>query len=182
MTKTKLLQLAQLGHPVLRRKAMEIKNFKSKELQELIENMIVTIKDANAVGFGAPQVYEPVRLIIVMSYPNPRYPKAPLMKKPLVMINPKIIGHSDDKEKDWEGTPSIPGVRALVPRYKTVKVEFYTQEGEKQTKTFKDFVARIVQHENDYLDGIVFLDRAESKDIITEKEYQKIMARETKKC
>ena len=181
MTKAKLLQISQLGHPILRKKAKEITNFKSKELQELIENMITTIKDANAVGFGAPQVYESVRLIIVMSYPNPRYPKAPLMKKPLAMINPEIIGHSDDKE-DWEGTPSIPGIRALVPRYTWVKVEFYTREGKKQTKTFKDFVARIVQHEMDYLDGIVFLDKVKPKDIITEKEYQKIMAREAKKC
>ena len=98
----KLLQISQLGNPVLRKKAAEITNFKSKELQELIENMIVTIKDAGAVGFGAPQVYESVRLIIVMSYPNPRYPKAPLMKKPLVMLNPKIIGHSEDQEKDCE--------------------------------------------------------------------------------
>ncbi len=177
----KLLQIAQLGNPVLRKKALEITCFGNKELQELIENMVATIKDANAVGFGAPQVYESVRLIIIMSYPNPRYPKAPLMKKPVIMINPKIIGHSDDKEKDWEGTPSIPGIRALVPRYTWVKVEFYTPEGKKQTKIFKDFVARIVQHENDYLDCTVFLDKAESKDIITEKEYQKIMAQEIKK-
>ena len=182
MKKTKLLQISQLGHLVLRKKAAEITNFKSKELQELIDNMIATIKDANAVGFGAPQVYKSVRLIIVISYPNPRYPKAPLMKKPLTMINPKIIKHSDNQEKDWEGTPSIPGIRALVPRYTWVKVEFYTTEGKKKIKTFQDFVARIVQHEMDYLDGIVFLDQAESKDIITEKEYQKIMAGEAKKC
>ena len=179
---SKLLQIAQLGNPVFRKNAIEITNFKSKELQELIENMIATIKDASAVGFGAPQVYESVRLIIVISYPNPRYPNAPLMKKPLAMINPKIIEHSNEKEKDWEGTPSIPGIRALVPRYTWVKVEFYTTEGKKRIRTFKDFVARIVQHEMDYLDGVVFLDRAEPKDIITEKEYQKIMARETKKC
>jgi len=176
----KLLQISQLGHPILRKKAVEITDFQSKELQELIENMIVTIKDANAVGFGAPQVYESVRLIVVMSYPNLRYPKAPLMKKPLAMINPRIIGHSDNQEKDWEGTPSIPGMRALVPRYTEIKVEFYTREGKKQTKTFQDFVARIVQHEMDYLDGVVFLDRADPKDYTTEKEYQKIMAPQDK--
>ena len=176
----KLLQISQLGHPVLRKKASEITNFRSKELQELIENMIVTIKDAKAVGFGAPQVYESVRLIVVMSYPNLRYPKAPLMKRPLAMINPRIIKHSDNQEKDWEGTPSVPGIRALVPRYKEIEVEFYTKEGKKQTKTFNDFVARIVQHEMDYLDGIVFLDRADSKDYFTEKEYQKLMNQQDK--
>lgn len=76
---------------------------------------------------------------------------------------------------------SIPGIRGLVPRSVSVKVEFFDRKGKKQTKTFKDFVARIVQHEHDHLDGIVFLDRTNPKDLITEKEYQKLIRSEGKK-
>ena len=176
----KLLQLAQLGHPVLRKKATEITNFKSKELQELIDDLIATVEDVGGVGIAAPQVYESKRVFIVASYPNPRYPNAPKMK-PTAMINPIIIKNSEETEKDWEGCLSLPGIRALVPRYKNIKVEFYTREGKKQTKTFKDFIARIFQHELDHLNGKVFTDRADPKDFMMEKEYQKMMAKEAKK-
>ena len=180
MTKTKLLQISQLGNPVLRKKAAEITNFKSKELQELIDDLIATVGDVDGVGIAAPQVYESKRVFIVASYPNPRYPNAPKMK-PTAMINPIIIKNSEEVEKDWEGCLSIPGIRALVPRYKTIKVEYFTREGKKQTKIFKDFVARIFQHELDHLNGLVFTDRADSKDFMMEKEYQKMMEREAKK-
>ena len=180
MTKTKLLQISQLGHPVLRKKAAEITNFKSKELQELIDDLIATVEDVDGVGIAAPQVYESKRVFIVASYPNPRYPNAPKMK-PTAMINPIIIKNSEEVEKDWEGCLSLPGIRALVPRYKNIKVEFFTREGKKQTKTFKDFIARIFQHELDHLNGKVFTDRADPKDFMMEKEYQKMMAKEAKK-
>ena len=179
MTKTKLLQISQLGNPVLRKKAAEITNFKSKELQELIDDLIATVGDVDGVGIAAPQVYESKQVFIVASYPNPRYPNAPKMK-PTAMINPIIIKNSEEVEKDWEGCLSIPGIRALVPRYKTIKVEYFTREGKKQTKIFKDFVARIFQHELDHLNGLVFTDRADSKDFMMEKEYQKMMEREAK--
>ena len=180
MTKTKLLQISQLGHSVLRKKAEEITNFKSNDLQELIDNMIVTVGNVDGVGIAAPQVYESKRVFIVASYPNSRYPNAPKMK-PTAMINPTIVKNSEETEKDWEGCLSLPGIRALVPRYKSLKVEFYTREGKKQTKIFKDFVARIFQHELDHLDGKVFTDRADSKDFMMEKEYLKMMKKETEK-
>ena len=179
MLKPKLLQLAQLGHPVLRQKAVEITNFKSKELQKLIDDLIATVGDVDGVGIAAPQVYESKRVFIVASYPNPRYPNAPKMK-PTAMINPIIIKNSEETEKDWEGCLSLPGIRALVPRYKNIKVEFYTREGKKQTKTFKDFIASIFQHELDHLNGKVFTDRADPKDFMMEKEYQKMMKVEAK--
>ena len=180
MKKTKLLQISQLGHPVLRKKATEITNFKSKELQDLIDDLIATVGEVDGVGIAAPQVYESKQVFIVASYPNPRYPNAPKMK-PTAMINPVIVKKSEEMEKDWEGCLSIPGLRALVPRHKTVKVEFYTREGKKQTKIFKDFVARIFQHEFDHLDGVVFTDRANPKDFMMEKEYLKMMKKETEK-
>ncbi|MCK5095933.1 MAG: peptide deformylase, partial [Candidatus Pacebacteria bacterium] len=114
------------------------------------------------------------------SYPNPRYPNAPKMK-PTAMINPIIIKNSEEVEKDWEGCLSLPGIRALVPRYKNIKVQYFTREGKNQTKTFKDFIARIFQHELDHLNGKVFTDRADPKDLIMEKEYQKMMKKEAEK-
>lgn len=178
---SKLLQISQLGHPVLRKKASEITNFRSKDLQELVDNLIITAEDTNCVGIAAPQVYESKRVFIVASKPNKRHSNAPKMK-PTVVINPNIIHSSEDTEKDWEGCLSIPGIRALVPRHKTIKVEYFTREGKKQKRVFKNFIARIFQHELDHLNGIVYLDRIEtSKDIITEKEYQKMIARKAEK-
>lgn len=173
----RLLQIAQLGHPVLRRKAAGLKNVADKETQALIDDLILTVQDVDGVGIAAPQVYESKRIFILASHPNPRYPKAPKMK-PTAVINPKIISHSTKMTKDWEGCLSIPGIRALVPRYQSIAVEFTTRQGKVVKRQFKDFVARIFQHESDHLDGIVFLDRVEiTKDIITEKEYQKLIAR-----
>ena len=169
----KLLRISLLGNPVLRQKATEIKNFKSKELQELIDDMIATLK-GEGVGIAAPQVHESKRVFIVASEPSKNRPNVPKMK-PTAMINPRIISYSDDQEKDWEGCLSIPGLMNLVPRYNWIKVEFYTREGKKQTKTFKDFVARIFQHELDHLNGIVYTDRADPKDLIMETEYKNII-------
>lgn len=94
---------------------------------------------------------------------------------PTAVINPKIISHSEKISKDWEGCLSIPGIRAPVPRWQSIKVEFTNRQNRIMTRSYHDFVARIFQHEIDHLDGTVFLDRVETtKDIITEKEYQKI--------
>ena len=176
MKKPKILQVAQLGHPIIRQKTKLIKNIKDENVQELVDNLIATCKDLNGVGIAAPQVYEPARLFIVWSHPNPRYPKAPNMD-PTAMINPKILSRSKEIKKDWEGCLSIPGIRALVPRYINIEVEYSDRTGKVYKKKFKEFVARIFQHELDHLNGIVFLDRAKSKDIITEKEYQLIMSK-----
>lgn len=173
----KLLQISQLGHPVLRKKTVEVNDFSDKQLQALIDDMIATVKEVGGVGIAANQVYESKRVFIIASNPNKRYPKAPKMK-PLAMINPKIIERSDKQVKDWEGCLSIPGVRGLVPRYISIKIEYYDRKGKKQTKLLKDFLARIFQHEFDHINGLVYLDRLETnKDIITEKEYYKIIGK-----
>ncbi|MBI3619632.1 peptide deformylase [Candidatus Roizmanbacteria bacterium] len=163
------LQIAQLGHPVLREKAQEVKNVDDPRLQSLIDDLIATVMDADGVGIAAPQVYQPIRLFIIASHPNPRYPNAPTMK-PTAVINPTIIYRSKDKKKDWEGCLSVPGIRALVPRHKVVKVRYSTRTGKSIEREFTDFVARIFQHEYDHLEGVIFLDRlTSSKDIISEK-------------
>lgn len=177
--KSTLLQISQLGHKILRQKARPVnkKSIKSGRIQELIGSLVFTLKDANGVGIAAPQVYQSLRIFIVASAPNARYPKAPEMK-PTPVINPKIIFKSKEIIKDWEGCLSIPGIRGLVPRHKLIETEYFNEKGGLVKKTFKDFVARIFQHEYDHLDGIVYLDRLESsKDIIAEKEYMKRIAK-----
>jgi len=177
MQKTILLQVAEMGNPVLRKVSREIKNIKDQGIKSLIDNLIATIKDVDGVGIAASQVYVPIRLMVLASHPNSRYPNAPKMK-PTAIINPKITSYSKEIIKDWEGCLSVPGIRGLVPRHKLIKVEYISREGKLIKKEFKDFIARIFQHEYDHLDGIIFLDRMEkTQEIITEKEYQKLITR-----
>ena len=169
------LEIAQLGNPILRQQAKPVKKITDKKLQQLIDSLTKTAATANGVGIAAPQVSQSYRLFIVASRPNPRYPNAPLME-PTAMINPRIVAHGDEIVKDWEGCLSVPGFRGLVPRYKTVEVEYTTRDGRIQRQILTDFVARIFQHELDHLNGLVFLDRIEStQDLYTEQEYQKLI-------
>jgi peptide deformylase len=134
---------------------------------------MATVVKANGVGIAAPQVAKSVRLFIVASRPNPRYPNAPEME-PTAMINPIIIAHSSEVVKGWEGCLSVPGIRGLVPRYQAITVEYTDRNGNLQQQELTDFVGRIFQHEYDHLDGIVFVDRLENTlDMITEQEYQR---------
>lgn len=176
-----LRQVAQLGHPVLRQKAKVVKDISGKEIQQLIDDLILTVMDVDGVGIAAPQVYDSHRVFIMASHPNPRYPYAPEMP-PTAIINPKIESHSQETEKDWEGCLSIPGVRALVPRWQKIKVSYYTREGIKVSTVYESFLARVFQHELDHLDGLVFFDRLDSpKDIFMEKEFQKVIAKRSYK-
>jgi peptide deformylase len=171
-----LLQIAQLGHPVLRQKAMMVENVKSAKFQKLIDDLIVTLMDINGVGIAAPQVYESVQLFIVASHPNPRYPNAPQMV-PTPIINPRIISRSKQTAKDWEGCLSVPGIRGKVTRSTKIKVEFTNRLGKIETQTYTDFIARIFLHEYDHLQGLVFLDRVVSnRDLISDKEYLKLIS------
>jgi peptide deformylase len=169
-----VLHISQLGDLVLRQHAQSIVNIAAPHIQKLIDNLIDTVKSAQGVGIAAPQVGESYCLLIVASSPNQRYPKAPKMA-PTAMLNPKIISHSDEVVKDWEGCLSVPGVRGLVPRYREIEVEYATRKGKIEKQILTDFVARIFQHEYDHLEGIVFTDRVESQsEIITEAEYQRL--------
>ncbi len=170
-----LLQVAQLGNPVIRRKCRDVVDLECTEMQKFIDDLIFTVMDVDGVGISAPQVYRSLNLFILASHPNPRYPNAPVMR-PAAIINPVILSFSEETEKDWEGCLSIPGIRGKVPRYVSVLTEYTTRSGKRVRKKFEGFVARIFQHEYDHLQGIVFLDRVEStKDLVTEKEYQKIV-------
>jgi len=169
-------QVAQLGHEILRKTATEIKEIDSLSLQSLIEDMLATVSDTNGVGIAAPQIYESLRIFIMASTPNLRYPDAPEME-PTAIINPEILWTSNEMEKDWEGCLSVPGIRGLVPRYKKIGVKYTTREGIIKEEELSDFLARIFQHESDHLNGLSFLDRLEStKDIITDKEFYKLLS------
>jgi peptide deformylase len=172
-----LRQIALLGHPVLRAIAKPVELPASDAIRALIDDMGETLRDAGGVGIAAPQVHEPLAICIVASRPNPRYPDAPLME-PEIVINPEIIERSPEIDKGWEGCLSIPGIRGHVPRHRRIRARYRTLEGLEVEREFSDFVARIFQHEDDHLRGIVFLDRLEStRDVISEKEYQKQFAR-----
>lgn len=171
----RLLQVAELGHRIIRDKAQKVTTIKDAALQQLIDDMIATVIDVDGVGIAAPQVYQSLRIFILASHPNPRYPKAPKMK-PKAIINPKILEKSKTKTKDIEGCLSIPGIRGSVPRYDSLTVEYTTRSGKKELKKFDGFIARILQHEYDHLEGKVFIDRIETtNDLLTEKEFKKLL-------
>ena len=170
-----LRQIAQLGHPVLRTPASRVEHPGSVEVRNLIDDMLTTLREADGVGIAAPQVYEPLALFIVASRPSPRYPDAPTME-PEVVINPEILERSEDMIKGWEGCLSIPGIRGDVPRHRHIRVRYQTAGSRQIERVFTDFVARVFQHEDDHLRGIVFLDRLEStRNLVTEKEYQRLL-------
>ena len=167
-------EIAQLGAKVLRLQAQVVTDVHSSETEQIIETMQDTLATTQGVGIAAPQISISGRIIIIASRPTPRYPSAPLME-PTVMINPAFQTLSDTQEKDWEGCLSIPGIRALVPRYKEILINYTTQQGDLVEARLEGFVARVFQHEFDHLEGKVYLDRVEdNRDIFAESEYLKI--------
>ncbi len=163
--------IAQLGHSILRETAVEVKSILSTECQQLINNMMLAVAEAGGVGIAAPQIYHSVRIFIMCSKPNKRYPNAPAMA-PTAIINPEILQYSSDTAKDWEGCLSVPSLRGLVPRHNKITVRYFDQEGNMQQKELSGFIARIFQHEIDHLNGLTFIDQVEStKDLISENEW-----------
>jgi peptide deformylase len=173
------MPIIQLGNPVLRQKATWVDNIHNQHIQQLIDNLTVTVAQANGVGIAAPQVAASHRLFIVASRPNLRYPNAPFLE-PTAMINPNIIDHSSEIVQSWEGCLSVPGLRGLVPRYQSIVVSYTDRYGKLQKQEFTDFVARIFQHEYDHLNGVMFVDHVKNYvDMLTEDEYQKIVINNT---
>ena len=168
-------EIAQLGSEVLRKTAKPVVEFQAVDVLTVIDDLQATLAESDGVGIAAPQISESVCIVIIASRPTPRYPNAPMMA-PTVMINPSFLKLTEAREKDWEGCLSIPGIRALVPRFKEIEVNFQDTEGKQQSIRLNDFPARVFQHEFDHLNGYVFLDRVENnRDIISEKEYYKLM-------
>jgi peptide deformylase len=165
--------IVQLGADILRESAVRVDDFDNDQLQDLVSRMLELMQAGNGVGIAAPQIGESWRVIVVASRPTLRYPLAPEMPA-TVMINPEFEVEDATLIKDWEGCLSIPGIRALVPRFRAVRVRFQNIIGEREEMLLEDFPARIFQHEFDHLQGLVYLDRVESnRDIISESEFSK---------
>ncbi|WP_434359551.1 peptide deformylase [Parasalinivibrio latis] len=166
------MDIIQLGNPQLRDIAQPLSPDILKSHRAFFQDLQETMAFHNGVGIAAPQVGKSVRAFIVASKPNSRYPDAPKME-PTLVINPELVWHSEETALDWEGCLSIPGIRAKVPRSVSIAVRYMTLEGEYVECRFDGFIARIFQHELDHLNGVVFLDRADSRNFATEAEYLK---------
>lgn len=154
-----ILPVAQRGDVILTLKAASVaeSEFNSVWLNELAAAMQATMLERNGVGIAAPQVYVSKRVIIVASRANPRYPDAPEMDA-VVMVNPEILEQSEVTVLGEEGCLSVPNERGQVARAETIKVQYFTLQGELVETVFQGFPARIVQHEIDHLNGILFVD------------------------
>jgi len=176
MSSMALLKIARLGHPVLRQIAQPVQNdeIQTPLFQQFIDDMIETMRESDGVGLAAPQVYASKRLAIVeVKGPHPRYPDQPSV--PLtVLINPEIVSHSDELEEDWEGCLSIPDLRGRVPRWKSVQLRANNRLGEPVEISATGFFARVIQHELDHLDGLIFIERMSDFKTLTHlREFQK---------
>ncbi|WP_426992721.1 peptide deformylase [Methylomonas sp. CM2] len=166
-----ITQIQLLGSEVLRRQAQPVDDFSSSEFHELLEEMQSAMLAEGGVGIAAPQLGVSLQVLIIASRPTPRYPLAPEMA-PLVMVNPGFEVLNAEMRKDWEGCLSVPGIRALVPRYQSIDVRYRDVHGASQRLALRDFPARVFQHEFDHLLGLVYLDRVENnRDIISEAEF-----------
>lgn len=157
----KILAIAQRGEAILAKSAQAVADPLQPEIQTLIRDMHTTMLAANGVGIAAPQVFQSLRIIIVASRPNPRYPDAPLME-PIAMINPTISWQSPETCLGEEGCLSVQDTRAQVARAESLTVHYLNQQGEPMKAEYSGFVARIIQHEVDHLHGILFVERAET--------------------
>jgi len=163
----RLLKIAKLGHPVLRRRAQEVSDAKEKFWQDLAQDMIVTMQDARGIGLAAPQIYQPWRIIIIdLSMANDDHflcdaQGVPYPPQPLCLINPILHFTSPPDRPGIEGCLSIPGWRGMVKRAEKLNWQAVNLQGEPCSGSAAGLPARILQHECDHLDGIVFLDRME---------------------
>lgn len=164
-------EIAQLGHPILRSTAQPVDDIHSERCQSIISDMLSAVKAAGGVGIAAPQLHIDVRIFIICSKPNIRYPDAPLVE-PQAIINPEILSYGNKIVSDWEGCLSVPSIRGLVPRSEEIKVKYLDEHGVEHTDIFSGFIARIFQHEIDHLNGLTFVDRVKSSsDLISESEW-----------
>ena len=159
-----ILKVARMGHPVLRSKARTVdkSELKSPVIQQFIDSMIDTMYEYSGVGLAAPQVHEGLRVFVAMLDADGRGEG-----DAVTFINPEISVVGDQTVEGWEGCLSIPEIRGRVPRAQHIKVSALDRNGKRFELELKDFPARVVQHETDHLDGVLFLDRMTKFDSLT---------------
>jgi peptide deformylase len=155
-----ILKVARLGHPVLRQVAepVPVDAIRSSETQRLIDDMIETMREYSGAGLAATQVHRLAQIAVIEVLKDPRDPEAPEI--PLtVLINPIVTPLTEQTEDGWEGCLSIPDMRGIVPRWTAVRLEARDREGQPIDLKAADFFARVIQHESDHLNGLVYVDR-----------------------
>jgi peptide deformylase len=169
-----ILKVARMGHPVLRARARAVDpaQIRTPDFQRLIDDMFETMREYQGVGLAAPQVHESVRLFVAGFASSPKDDeddeedadrRVPLM----ALINPEITPASPEIIEDWEGCLSIPDIRGKVPRAKQITVRAYDRRGKRIELPASGFTARVIQHETDHLDGVLFFDRMKSLETLT---------------
>lgn len=156
----------RMGEPCLLLKAAPVEQFDTVELHALIQDLEDTMLHMNGAGIAAPQIGVSLRVIIFgqkqsEEAKNPRYPDADVVPY-TVLINPVLTPIGNEMESDWEGCLSVPGMRGIVPRYKRLHYTGFDQYGNVVDRLVSDFHARVVQHECDHLDGILYPMRIEN--------------------
>jgi peptide deformylase len=166
-----ILKVARLGHPVLREKAAPISpaEVKSPRVQQLIDDMFETMEEYAGIGLAAPQVHEGVRLFVAgVRKAEVVTPMDGEVEMPFItIINPEIVPVGKDVASDWEGCLSIPDIRGQVVRPESVRVRALDRTGRRIEIVAKGLPARVIQHEADHLDGVLFFDRMPSLETLT---------------
>ena len=144
-----------MGNPRLWQQAQAVGNFDTPELYALIADMDETMRHLDGAGLAAPQIGVGLRVVVFGFDDNPRYPDADSVPY-TVLINPVLTPLSDDREEGWEGCLSVPGLRGLVPRWTHLRYTGFDPFGNPINRTVEGFHARVVQHECDHLDGILY--------------------------
>jgi peptide deformylase len=145
-----------IGDPRLKAPTHEVDL--GQDTMDLLDMMVVRLRDLNGAGLAAPQIGASVRVAVVEVRKTDVFSDRP--EHPLIeLINPTITHHSDTQVTDWEGCFSVPGLLGQVPRAEHITVEYTTRDGERVTRDYSGYVARVIQHETDHLDAIEFVDR-----------------------
>ena len=166
-----ILKVSRMGHPVLRKKVRPVPpaEITGAPIQRLIDDMAQTMIEYNGVGLAGPQVHEELRLFVAQVIRDDDDEGEGDARRPeiLALINPEIKPAGRQVEEDWEGCLSIPDLRGLVPRYRDISVKAYDRTGRQIEMQASGFMARVIQHETDHLDGVLFLDRMKSLDSLS---------------
>ena len=159
-----ILKVAKMGHPVLREKAraLDKSELKSPAVQHFIDSMIDTMHEYSGVGLAAPQVHEGIRVFVAMLDAD-----GSAESEAAVFINPEILIKGDQTVEGWEGCLSIPDIRGMVQRSQVVRVRAFDRTGRRVELTAHGLPARVIQHEIDHLDGVLFFDRMTSFETLT---------------
>jgi peptide deformylase len=151
-------EVLKMGDPRLLAVAQPVRDFGTPELDRLLADMRDTMRELNGAGLAAPQIGVGLRVVIFGLEANPRYPDAEAVPF-TVLVNPTLMPLGEQQDDGWEGCLSVPGMRGLVPRYRDLRYMGFDEHGMPIDRTVKDFHARVVQHEVDHLDGVLYPQR-----------------------